>query len=77
VAYWASTGRGRRHYLGIALLFATLTFVPTLGLVPAGKSMLGLFIGVLGGVYVLAGILDHLELVRVLRPLREDWQPQE
>ncbi|HEX9943216.1 MAG TPA: hypothetical protein VGG03_14445 [Thermoanaerobaculia bacterium] len=72
VAYWASTGRGRRHYLAIAALFAALTFVPALGLVSAGKAMIGLFMGVLGGVYILAGIFDHLELVRILRPVREE-----
>jgi hypothetical protein len=72
VAFWVSTGRGRRHYLAIAALFFALACVPTLGLLQPGKSMLSLFIAVLGGVYILAGILDHLELVRVLRPTREE-----
>jgi len=72
VAYWASTGRGRRHYLAIAALFFALAGLPALGLVEAGKPMLSLFTGLLGGIYVLAGILDHLELVRIVRPVREE-----
>lgn len=28
--------------------------------------MLNLFIGLLGGVYIVAGLLDHFELVRLL-----------
>jgi hypothetical protein len=72
VAFWSSTGRGRRHYLAVAALFFVLAFVPTLGLLQPGKLMLSLFTGILGGVYVLAGILDHLELVRILRPVREE-----
>jgi hypothetical protein len=71
VAFWASTGRGRRHYLAIVALFLALAWLPTLGLVDNGKSMLSLFMGVLGGIYILAGILDHLELVRILQPVRE------
>lgn len=72
VAYWASTGRGRRHYLAVAALFIALAFVPMLGLLEPGKPMLSLFMAILGGVYVLAGILDHRELVRVLRPVQEE-----
>ena len=72
VAFWASTGRGRRHYLVFAVLLAFLTFVPLLGLVPPGKPMLNLFIGTLGAIYVMAGLLDHRELVRVMRPVPEE-----
>ena len=70
VAFWASTGRGRKHYLAIAAVLFGLAWVPLLGLVDVGKPMLCLFTGVLGGAYILAGVLDHLELVRLLRPVR-------
>lgn len=66
LAYWWSTGRGRLHYIPVALVLSATAFLPTLGVVPRGAPMLNLFIGLLGGVYIVAGLLDHFELVRLL-----------
>lgn len=70
VAYWWSTGRGRLHYIPIALAVALTGFVPAAGLVAPGKAMLNVFFAVIGATYVIAGILDHLALARILPPLR-------
>jgi hypothetical protein len=69
-AYWWSTGRGRLHYIPIAIAVALTGLLPTVGLIPPGKPMLNVFFAVIGATYVIAGILDHLELARVLPPLR-------
>jgi O-antigen/teichoic acid export membrane protein len=70
VLYWASTGRGRLHYLAIAAGTAGLALAPTLGVASAGDGMLPLFFGWFGAAYVVAGLLDHLELRRHLRGAR-------
>jgi hypothetical protein len=70
VLYWASTGTGRLHYLAIAAGTAGLALVPTLGVARAGDGMLPLFFGWFGAAYVVAGMLDHLELRRHLRGAR-------
>lgn len=72
LAYWFSTGRGRRHYLVATAIFFLLTFVPTGGLVTPGPDMLQFFLIVLGLVFVVGGILDHFELVRLLKPISEE-----
>jgi len=64
-AYRRSTGGGRRHYIIASLVFTALTFVPTLGLATAGASALNVLIGVLGATYVIGGVLDHRELMRL------------
>ena len=69
-AYWWSTGRGRLHYIPIAIAVALTGLLPASGLVAPGKPMLNVFFAVIGATYVIAGILDHLELTRVLPPLR-------
>ncbi len=66
LAYWWSTGRGRLHYLAVALLLAATAFLPALGVVPRGTPMLNLFLGILGAIYIVAGLLDHFELVRLM-----------
>jgi len=65
-AYRRSTGGGRRHYIGASVLFLGLTFVPVLGLARPGIDALNLLFGVLGGTYVIGGVLDHFALRRVL-----------
>jgi hypothetical protein len=71
LAYWWSTGRGRRHYLLAALSMGALGFVQLYGLVEPGKQMLSFFSLVLGAIYIFGGLLDHLELRQLLRPIKE------
>jgi hypothetical protein len=68
LGYWWSTGQGRPHYLVLAPLTASLTFLPLLGLVHPGRDMLPPFFAWLGLVYIVAGLLDHRDLVRALPP---------
>ena len=71
VAYWYSTGRGRKHYLFAAVLMGILAFLPLFGIVSAGTQILRLFFLLLGLTYVLGGTLDHLELTRILKPIED------
>lgn len=71
LAYRASTGGGRPHYVVGALLLAALTPVPTLGWLDNGRPMIVLWSTVVGALYLILGTLDHLELVRRF-PLREE-----
>jgi hypothetical protein len=71
LAYWWSTGRGRRHYLVAALAMAALNLVQGHGVVAPGKPMFGVFAVLLGAIYIVGGLLDHCELRRVLRPVSE------
>ena len=66
VAYWWSTGRGRPHYHAVALLFAATTFLPVVTSIHRGTPMLTMFIGIVGAAYIVAGLLDHLELSRLM-----------
>jgi hypothetical protein len=70
VLYWAATGTGRLHYLVIAAGTAALALAPTLGVAGAGDGMVPLFFGWFGSAYVVAGVLNHLELRRHLRGIR-------
>ena len=69
LAYRHSTGGGRRHYVALAAMMVLLGLLPLAGVVPAGRAMLGPFMGVLGAVYVIGGLLDHRELTRLLPPV--------
>jgi hypothetical protein len=64
LAYRNSTGGGRTHYFVIAALVAALGFAPLF--VGAGKPMFNLFFLVLGGAYIIGGLLDHVALTRIL-----------
>lgn len=75
LAYWWSTGRGRQHYLVAAALLAGFGLLPTLGLVAPGRAGMGPFFALLGGVYLVGGVLDHLALRRLLPPVRGDDDP--
>lgn len=65
-AYRRSTGGGRRHYIVASVLFALLTVAPMLRLTVPGPHALNLLMAILGATYVVGGVLDHLELKRVL-----------
>lgn len=72
LAFWWSTGRGRLHYIPAAILIALTSFLPLLGVIPPGSESIGVMLTVVGAVYVINGLLDHLELMRILPPVRED-----
>ena len=69
LAYRRSTGDGRPHYLAAAVLLATFGLLPLAGLMAPGKALVNQFIGLVGIVFIVGGVLDHLELGRVLRPV--------
>jgi len=64
LAYRASTGGGRRHYLLGAAVLAVLTPLPALGVLDNGRPMVTLWAVVVGLLYLAMGTLDHLELAR-------------
>jgi hypothetical protein len=70
-AYRRSTGGGRRHYSVAAALLVLLAFAPLTGMT-TNRQMLAPFIGLLGLIYVVGGVLDHFELARVLGPARAE-----
>jgi hypothetical protein len=65
-AYRRSTGGGRRHYVLASALFALLTFLPVAGITAPGFRSINLLFAVLGATYIIGGVLDHLELARIL-----------
>lgn len=67
VGYWASTGRGRNHYLVFAGAFAVATFVPLVNGPGSAMQRLNFILAMMGVVYIVAGVLDHFALVRMLR----------
>ncbi|HEY3033799.1 MAG TPA: hypothetical protein VGJ54_03975 [Streptosporangiaceae bacterium] len=69
--YRRSTGGGRRHYYAAAALLAGLAPLPALGLVEAGAPMVALWVSVTGVLYLVCGVLDHLELARRFPPVIE------
>lgn len=71
LAYWWSTGRGRFHYLIASLCMLILMPIPWLGFVEPGKPMFSVFGVLLGAIYIVGGMLDHRELSRILRPVKE------
>ena len=70
-AYWWSTGHGRQHYLLAALSMLALSIIQWQELIEPGKPMFVAFGVLLGAIYMLCGLLDHFELRRILRPIRE------
>ena len=72
--YRCSAGQ-RPYYLAVAALFASLSLVPLLGIARPDEifgrpGWLGDI--ALGAAYLFVGILDHLLLVRSLKPLPEE-----
>jgi len=70
-AYRQSTGGGRGHYTAFAIGLVAFSILPLFGIVPAGKQGLTPLIGIVGLIYIVGGVLDHRELVRVLAPVQE------
>jgi hypothetical protein len=71
LAYRATTGGGRPHYFGGAVLLGALTALPALGVLDNGRPMVILWAAVVGALYLALGTLDHLELARRF-PLRDE-----
>ena len=72
-AYRQSTGGGRIHYIVASAGLAAFSILPVAGLTSPGRSSLTPLIGILGLIYIVGGMLDHRELVRMLAPpIREE-----
>ena len=69
-AYRESTGGGRWHYLVAAIGLVAFSVLPLFGVVQTGKHALTPLIGIVGLIYIVGGVLDHRELVRVLSPIQ-------
>ena len=67
-AYRQSTGGGRIHYVIAAIGLVAFSVLPLFGVVSTGKHVLTPLIGVVGLIYIVGGVLDHRELVRLLAP---------
>lgn len=65
-AYRQSTGGGRLHYIVASIALVGFAFLPMLGMLDPGKRAFAPLIAALGLIYVVGGLLDHRELVRVL-----------
>ena len=71
-AYRQSTGGGREHYIVASLGLVAFSILPLFGVLPPGKPILASLIGILGFIYIVGGVLDHRELVRILTPIPEE-----
>jgi FtsH-binding integral membrane protein len=71
-AFRQSTGGGRRHYIIAAIGLVAFSLLPLSGVLPPGKDSLTPLIGIIGLIYIVGGILDHRELVRILAPTGEE-----
>src|ERR1051325_4558824 len=71
-AYWASTGRGRNHYVVISAVFALSTFAPLMFELGSRVQRLSFIVALIGLVYMAAGILNHLALLRMLQGTEAD-----
>jgi hypothetical protein len=71
-AYRQSTGGGRAHYTAFAIGLVAFSILPLFGAAPVGRSGLTPLIGIIGLIYIVGGVLDHRELVRVLAPIEEE-----
>ena len=69
-AYRRSTGRGRGHYIVAAIGLVAFSVLPLFGVLQAGKHALTPLIGIVGLIYIVGGVLDHRELVRILSPIQ-------
>ena len=70
LAYRNSTGHGRVHYIFIAAALAASFFAPQF--IGPGRETVNFFFMLVGAAYAIGGVLDHLELRRILRPVVED-----
>jgi len=71
-AYRQSTGGGRVHYILASLGLVAFAILPLVGILTPGKPVLASLIGVVGFIYIVGGVLDHRELVRILTPIPEE-----
>jgi hypothetical protein len=62
--YRRSTGGGRRHYLVAAAALAAFAPLPALRVVDAGAPLMTLWLAVMGVLYLVCAVLDHMELAR-------------
>jgi hypothetical protein len=65
-AYRESTGGGRLHYIVAAIGFVAFSLLPLVGALANGIAAIGMVVGLTGAVYIIGGLLDHLEMVRIL-----------
>ena len=71
-AYRQSTGGGREHYIIASLGLVAFSVLPLFGVLSPGKSIITSVVGVVGIIYIVGGVLDHRELVRILTPIPEE-----
>jgi hypothetical protein len=71
-AYRQSTGGRRVHYRWAAIGLVAFSTLPAFGLASPGKGILAPLIGVIGFIYVVGGLLDHRELLRILASVQEE-----
>ena len=69
---WArhATGGGRPHYFWVAGTMIAAAFLPAI--LGDGSSTIQLALAVMGAGSILIGILDHLELTRIFKPIKEE-----
>jgi hypothetical protein len=65
-AYRESTGGGRLHYVVAAIVLVSFSLLPAVGVLTTGVDAIGAVIGLTGAIYVVGGLLDHREMVRIL-----------
>ncbi len=66
IAYVRSTGGGRAHYWVSALVLLGVGVASWFGVAPSGKDGITLLTALLGVIYVVGGVLDHIEMRRRL-----------
>jgi hypothetical protein len=69
-AYRESTGGGRIHYALAAVGFVAFSLLPLFGALTNGIGAVGDVVLLTGMVYVVGGVLDHREMVRILESNR-------
>ncbi|HEU4426190.1 MAG TPA: hypothetical protein VFR67_26935 [Pilimelia sp.] len=69
--YRRATGGGRRHYIAAAAVLAAFAPLPALGVVDAGAPVMTLWLVVMAVLYLVCGLLDHVELARRFPPVAE------
>lgn len=72
IAYRQSTGGGRRHHLVGAAALAAVGVASYFGLVPTGKAGYPATFVVVGLLYTVGGVLDHIEMRRRLQALPQE-----
>ena len=65
-AYRESTGGGRLHYVAASVTLGALALLPMSDVMSPGLAGIRIVVFVLGAVYIIGGVLDHRELLRIL-----------